>query len=267
MTAQNRAEPSTYASRVAARPLQQPGEQARVLPADGAAAGGGHDRGQGPHPLGPQQRHRLHDHAAHRDADDVRGLEAEVVQQAEGVVGHVVERVRRPGRAAAADEGLHEHPPGDPARGPRGAAGVAVVVADHEEPAVGQRLAELRAPPGHRAAEPHHQQQRLAGGVAERLVAELEAVGRAACCSGEAPSGAAGEACDEGEDIGTFRRMHRTHEYIDLPVRVIFGAGPHTRGTKWLPSQVWSHRWDPSCARPGTPGRPGCAPSRARAAR
>ena len=72
------------------------GQQPRVLPADRAAAGGGHDRGQRPHPLGLQQRHRLHDHAAHRDADDVRGLDAEVVEQAEGVAGQVVERVRRP---------------------------------------------------------------------------------------------------------------------------------------------------------------------------
>ena len=47
--------------------------------------------------------------------------------------------------------------PGDP----RGAAGVAVVEADHVEAALGEHPAELGVPPGHRAAEAHHQQQRL----------------------------------------------------------------------------------------------------------
>ena len=33
----------------------------------------------------------LGDHPAHRGADDVRGREAEAVEQAGGVVGHVVQ--------------------------------------------------------------------------------------------------------------------------------------------------------------------------------
>ncbi len=64
-------------------------QQPRVLPADRALAGRRHDAGQRAHPFGPGDGHGLGDHAAHRDADDVRGLEPEVVQQPEAVVGHV----------------------------------------------------------------------------------------------------------------------------------------------------------------------------------
>ena len=38
---------------------------------------------------------RLGDHPAHRRADDVGGVDAEVVEQADGVVGHVGEQVGR----------------------------------------------------------------------------------------------------------------------------------------------------------------------------
>ena len=41
------------------------------------------------HPLGVLDGHRLHDHAAHRGAHDVGPLDAEVVEQADGVGGHV----------------------------------------------------------------------------------------------------------------------------------------------------------------------------------
>ena len=59
----------------------------------------------------------------------------------------------------------------------RGAADVAVVVPDHEEPAVDERVAQLHRPGDHLRAEAHHQEQRLAARVPEGLVAELDPVG------------------------------------------------------------------------------------------
>ena len=97
----------------------------------------------------------------------------EVVQQADGVLGHVRERVRR---AGATGECLDDVGPPDPMLAQlRRTTGVAVVVADDEEPVVGQAGAELAVPPTHRAAEAHDQQD---GGIVrrtERLVTELDA--------------------------------------------------------------------------------------------
>ena len=71
----------------------------------------------------------------------------------------------RPAPAAAAD------PATDLGRPP----GVAVVVADDEEPALRPAAVQnVRVPPDHRSAETHHQQQRVAVRVAEGLVAELD---------------------------------------------------------------------------------------------
>ena len=56
---------------------------------------------------------------------------------------------------------------------PRGAAGVAVVVADDVEAGRGEPDAEVVVPPDHRPAEAHHQQQRVAVDRAEGLVADL----------------------------------------------------------------------------------------------
>ena len=54
--------------------------------------------------------------------------------------------------------------------------GVAVVVADDEEPAVDERLAELDGPGDQLGAQAHHEQERLVTGVAEGLVADLDPV-------------------------------------------------------------------------------------------
>jgi hypothetical protein len=55
--------------------------------------------------------------------------------------------------------------------------GVALVVADHEPPAVREHPAEVVLPPDHRAAASHDQEDRRVARVAERLGAELDAVG------------------------------------------------------------------------------------------
>ena len=70
-------------------------------------------------------------------------VEPEVVEQPEGVVGHVAERVRRPDpRPANARTSAARHP----ARRPRRATGVAVVVADHEEAARRRAASRSRGP-------------------------------------------------------------------------------------------------------------------------
>jgi len=56
------------------------------------------------------------------------------------------------------------------------AAGVAVVVADHEAAALGKERAETLLPPEHRRTDPHDQQNRRIVRVAERLCTELDAV-------------------------------------------------------------------------------------------
>ena len=56
-------------------------------------------------------------------------------------------------------------------------ADVAVVEADDAEAALGQQRAELLVPGDHLRRQAHHQQQRLAVGVAHLLVGELDPVG------------------------------------------------------------------------------------------
>ena len=101
-------------------------------------------------------------------------LDAEVVEQPDGVVGHVAQRVGQ--------LGLTAHEPTDDIAAMTALAAqlgratdVAVVEADHVEAALGELLAELRCPPGQRPGEAHDQQQRRIIGVAERVVAELDA--------------------------------------------------------------------------------------------
>ncbi len=108
----------------------------------------------------------LPDHAAHRRADDVHRTELERVDQADGVVGHVLERV-----------GIVGKPPGDdlrqgrrPAFDVRREADVAVVEPDHVKAARSELLAEIVPPGDHLRAESHDQQCGGIGGVAEALV-------------------------------------------------------------------------------------------------
>ena len=58
-----------------------------------------------------------------------------------------------------------------------GFADVAVVEADDAKAARGKLAAEIVVPMDHLGAEPHDQQQRFRAGVAEDLVADVDAVG------------------------------------------------------------------------------------------
>ena len=144
----------------AARRLRhQRSEGAQPREPEAAVARRRHDRAQREHPLGVLDRRRLGDHPAHRGADEVGGLELEVVEQPDRVGRHVAQPV---GRAATAEE----HRPGrrhaarvDLAR----VADVAVVEADHPVAALAEQPAEGLVPVDHLRRQAHDQQHRLAG--------------------------------------------------------------------------------------------------------
>ena len=120
-------------------------------------------------------RQHLRDHAAHRRADDMGALDAEVVQQALHVVGHVDQRV---GHLAAAARHVAQHPRVDRAVGLlavqlRRQAGVAVVEADDAVALFDQLRAEPVRPHRQLGADAHDQQHGRGVGVAEILVEQL----------------------------------------------------------------------------------------------
>ena len=84
------------------------------------------------------------------------GLDVEMVEQAEGVVGHVLEQVGRldaqPRHAA--------HEIGHGGVDLSGQARIAIVEADHVKATPGQQLAELAIPVDHLHPQAHYEQQR-----------------------------------------------------------------------------------------------------------
>src|ERR671915_227710 len=106
------------------------------------------------------ERHELGDGTAHRDANEVRPGKADGAEQAYGIVDEIPARVV-----------------GGPGLIGDRSAGVAVVVADDEAGAGGEALTELILPPVHRGARSPDQENRGVAAIAERLDAELDAVG------------------------------------------------------------------------------------------
>src|SRR5918992_1130650 len=157
------------------RLAEQDAPYAQLRPACPSLTRRGHDRSEREHALGPAHRHGLGDHPSHGDAGHMGRLDAEVVEQPEGVVGHVVEQVRRLDLEArqGAREVRHRRVY------PCGAAGVAVVEADDVKAPLREQLAQLAIPVDELRAQPHHEQQRRVRGVADRLVHDLDPVGSA----------------------------------------------------------------------------------------
>ena len=147
-----------------------------------APAAGGIDRHHRARALGMLGGHDLHDHPAHRGAHHVRLVDAQRVEQAERIGGHVVEVI-----GCVRPFALHHlldrrgkvgHAPGIEARGE---ARVAIVVADDMEALVGQPLEQRIGPDRELRSQPHDQQQCGIGLVADRLVFDLDAVCPGAC--------------------------------------------------------------------------------------
>jgi hypothetical protein len=118
-------------------------------------------------------RHQLRDEPAHRTAHDVCRLDAERVEQAGCIGGHVAEEIC--GFCVSAQGGGDVgragriHPGGQPA--------VAVVETDDAKSATGEQLAKTVVPGEHLHPEPSYEQYRDAVGVAECLVLDLDPVG------------------------------------------------------------------------------------------
>ena len=139
----------------------------------------GEDHSQRPGPLGKPGREDLGDHAAHRGSDDVCAVDAQMVQQRGGVVGHVLERVDR--RAALADiragHSRQQRRTGVAAGHLGRQADVAVVVADDAQTLVDELLAETLAPQQQLRAESHDEQDCGVVRIAHVLVEDVELAG------------------------------------------------------------------------------------------
>ncbi len=138
---------------------------------------GGEDGGQGEGPLRVVDHQALGDHAAHGGPHYVGGSMAQGVEEPDGVLRHVRERVG--GRDGPAGHGRGERL--DRVGRPQvvqvgGQADVAVVEPDHPVAPVGQLGAEVGRPCRHLGAQAHYQEHRRVGRVAELLVLDGDSV-------------------------------------------------------------------------------------------
>ncbi|MCY1240865.1 hypothetical protein D9M72_537340 [compost metagenome] len=133
--------------------------------------GAGHDQGQALDPLRGHGRHVLGDHPAHAGAQHVELIDVQGIHQAQAIVGHVGQRVRRRHRQS---EFVAQHfecqvgfgrclPPGRQAD-------IAIVIANHPEPLLAQGDHHLVRPVDQLPAQAHHQQQGRIRHTADALV-------------------------------------------------------------------------------------------------
>src|SRR5215469_15109662 len=103
------------------------------------------------------ERKQLRERPARRTADHVRRPYAVGTEHSRGIRYEIGARVAR-ATGRVADR----------------AAGVAMVVAHHEPPAIGEQSAHAVLPPEHRRADAHDEQYRRIGRVTEGLGAQLD---------------------------------------------------------------------------------------------
>ena len=129
-------------------------------------------------------RDLLGDHPAHRGADDVGALDAEVVQEPDGVGCHVREEVAGAGQSAGGDGS--QQLPGRRRRcvDDRRAADVAVVEADDPVAVLDEAVDQGHRPGDHLGRQAHDEQDGRAVVGAVDVVFEGQAVGR---CDGHGP--------------------------------------------------------------------------------
>ena len=115
------------------------------------------------HPAGMPQGGALGQLAAHRMAEQVRGVLAQGIQDRDRIIGHVLGGVS--GGASAQYRGDRAGGPGIREMG--GLASVALVIGGDMEAPAHQLIDEARRPPESRHREAHDQQERLAPGTAK----------------------------------------------------------------------------------------------------
>jgi hypothetical protein len=123
-------------------------------------------------------RQQLGDHAAHRCADNMGGADTKCIEDARGVVGHVLEGI---GCMQGDMQEVMHHV----AQAPRGfctldfrrQANIAIIEANDIVASLDERITEVRRPGNHLRAEAHDQQDRVAARVPERVVFDCQSVG------------------------------------------------------------------------------------------
>ena len=155
-------------------PAQQRLARPAARPRDAPVAARGHDRSEAKHALREARRQHLRDHAAHRGADDVRAHDSQAVQQADGIAGHVFQRIGRAHRQAErrGSHGQQQVAALASRRAPRKAA-IAIVEAHDAVAARHQAAAEVVRPARQLHAQPHDEQDGRLPRVAERLVFDV----------------------------------------------------------------------------------------------
>ncbi len=138
-------------------------------------AGIRHDRGKASHLFGVTNGERLRNHAAHRHADHVGRCNAQRVEEARRIVGHIGQQVASARRSA---KQRSEHCPNGTRRFPvelRRQPHVAVIERDDLEPTINELGNEIRVPVAQLSTKPMHQKQRLT--VAVDFVFDGDSVG------------------------------------------------------------------------------------------
>ena len=122
-------------------------------------------------------RHQLGNHPAHRRADHMRAGDAQRLEQASAVIGHIPESIGHPcGKADPLAQDLPHQARCTLALELVRQADIAVVVADDAVPLAHQRLDKLVRPQRHLGAEAHHQQDHFMFGIAIVFIEQLKAI-------------------------------------------------------------------------------------------
>ncbi len=142
-----------------------------------SVAAGGHNGGEGPYPVGKLRRYQLRDHSAHGDAGEVHLLQPESIDNATGVMCHVIELIGDPKGAA---QGCGQHHTGRAGHNGRGhffgQTDIAVVVPYDTKAALGQAMAQGQRPCRHLGGHTHNQQYDRIRRLAKFVVGDTNTV-------------------------------------------------------------------------------------------
>jgi hypothetical protein len=167
--------PNNFIARGSARTTEDFAHDGGADLADGRIATGGHERDEGAEAVGMLDGHGLRDLATHGGTEDVSFFDAEGIEEAGGVGGHIGEGVGGGGVIAGESGGEIGRRSGGHVGG---MAGVAIVEADDLDTVIDKHVAEGVGPVNHLCCATHDHEQRGRVGRAELLVGDVD-VGRA----------------------------------------------------------------------------------------